>query len=92
MESPIARIAVGVVCSTLLSSLSLAQTVTKHVPAKAKLPLRPLTVTALAPKPPINSGQHGIIFVGGHTQTLGDAALNPQPIPPGHPGLVSPPR
>jgi len=39
MESPIARIAVGVVCATLLSSLSLAQTVTKHVPAKAKLPL-----------------------------------------------------
>ncbi|MEO6967332.1 MAG: hypothetical protein ABI132_02595 [Rhodanobacteraceae bacterium] len=31
------------------------------------------------------SGSHGIIFVGGHSSSrLDKAALNPQPIPPGH--------
>jgi hypothetical protein len=39
-------------------------------PAKAPLPKKPLTVTAVAPQQ-----------IGPHT---GYAALNPQPIPPGH--------
>lgn len=34
------------------------------------------------------SGSHGIIFVGGHSvQARDKAALNPQPIPPGHSAL-----
>lgn len=32
-----------------------------------------------------SGGTHGIIFVGGHSMPARDkAALNPQPIPPGH--------
>jgi hypothetical protein len=92
MNALIARIGLGLVCATLLSSVSLAQGVSKQ-PAKAPLPAKPPTITAVAPKGPISpSGQNDIIFVGGHGQALGDAALNPQPIPPGHPVLVNPPR
>jgi hypothetical protein len=92
MKSRIVPIAVAVGCSTLLLGLALAQSVAKHVPAKAKPPPEPVTVTAVAPKGPINPGKHAIIFVGGHTQSGGDSALNPQPIPPGHPVLVNPPH
>lgn len=93
MNAPIARIALGLICATMLSSISLAQTATKHVPGKAPLPAKPPTVTAVVPRLAGSpGGQREIIFVGGHAQSLDEAALNPQPIPPGHLGLVNPPR
>jgi hypothetical protein len=52
--------------------------------ALAVAPKKPVVVTAVAPKGPIPSDKHAIIFVGGKTQSSGDSALNPQPIPPGH--------
>ena len=52
--------------------------------ALAVVPKKPVVVTAVAPKGPIPSDNHAIIFVGGKTQRGGDSALNPQPIPPGH--------
>jgi hypothetical protein len=92
MNAPNAWMALALVCATLLSGASLAQTQPKH-PAKAPLPAKPPTMTAVAPKGPISpGGQNDIIFVGGHVQTLGYAALNPQPIPPGHPVLINPPH
>lgn len=93
MNAPIVRIALALVCTTLLSGVSLAQTPPKQHPAKAPLPKQPPTVTAAGPRV-LGSpgGPHEIIFVGGHVQTLGEAALNPQPIPPGHPILINPPH
>ena len=53
-------------------------------------PPKPPVVTAVAPKFPVSpAGQHGIIFVGGKPSD-GKAALNPQPIPPGHGGPADP--
>ncbi len=52
-------------------------------PVVAALPKKPPVVTAVAPKTPLPGNGHSIIFVGGKPQG-GDAALNPQPIPPGH--------
>ena len=53
-------------------------------------PPKPPVVTAVAPKAPVSpAGQHGIIFVGGKPGD-GKAALNTQPIPPGHSGPGAP--
>jgi hypothetical protein len=52
--------------------------------ARETKPTKPPVATAVAPKfPAAPVGQHGIIFVGGKPGD-GKAALNPQPIPPGH--------
>lgn len=58
----------------------LAQERAKHVPAQAKQATHAPLANSVAPQRvlPHASNPHGIIFVGGH------AALNPQPIPPGH--------
>ncbi len=47
---------------------------------------KPPVVTAVAPHSALAGPGpgHSIIFVGGKPQGGGDAALNPQPIPPGH--------
>jgi hypothetical protein len=84
MKPAISWIAIGCLSAALLPALAAAQTPDKHMPAKAKLPAKPPVVTAVAPRIPTSPGQNSIIFVGGHIQT-GDAALNPQPIPPGQP-------
>lgn len=60
-----------------------AQTVVK-LPTAAVTPTKPPVVTAVAPRTPLTGPERGIIFVGGKPQGGGDAALNPQPIPPGH--------
>ncbi|HEX3913350.1 MAG TPA: hypothetical protein VHW71_07580 [Steroidobacteraceae bacterium] len=60
-------------------------------PNLATLPKKPPVVTAVAPKTVLPGTQHGIIFVGGKPSG-GDAALNPQPIPPGHAGPGDPVR
>jgi hypothetical protein len=54
----------------------------------------PLVVTAVAPHSPLSGPgpKRSIIFVGGKPQGGGDAALNPQPIPPGHVGPADPIR
>jgi hypothetical protein len=69
-------------------------TATATVPNSYAVPLRrpvkPPVVTAVAPKGPVPAGQHSIIFVGGKKKSGGDAALNPQPIPPGHSGPGDP--
>jgi hypothetical protein len=58
----------------------------------AALPKKPPVVTAVAPKPLLSGTQRRIIFVGGKPQSGGHAALNPQPIPPGHGGPGDPIR
>jgi hypothetical protein len=54
------------------------------------LPKKPPVITAVAPKPLLPGTQRRIIFVGGKPQSGGNAALNPQPIPPGHGGPGDP--
>jgi hypothetical protein len=66
MTTRIARIASGIVLAIALPVLGQ----TPQRPAKAPLPKKPPTVTAVVPPQ-----------VGPHP---GYAALNPQPIPPGH--------
>lgn len=95
-------IVAGAACACLLGAqMSLAQGVDKHVPAREKAPSRPPVATTVAPLPaaihPVqphdvgkttSSGEtHGIIFVGGKAN--GDkAAINSQPVPPGHAPVV----
>ena len=90
MRVRIAGIAIGVLMLTALPAWS-QQTPSR--PAKAPLPQKPPTATAVNPPRPGTgpSGQNGIIFVGGAQQnsavphsTTGYGALNTQPIPPGH--------
>ncbi len=80
----------------LCAMVSLAADVAAQVPVNAHPakapPSKPLVVTAVAPKGPIPGGKQSIIFVGGKAQSGGDAALNPQPIPPGHGGPGAPIR
>ena len=62
-------------------------TATEVVPnqyAMTRRPVKPPVVTAVASKRPVPAGHRSIIFVGGKKRSSGDAALNPQPIPPGH--------
>jgi hypothetical protein len=59
-----------------------AETVVK-LPTATVVPAKPPVVTAVAPRMPLTTPGRSIIFVGGKPQG-GDAALNPQPIPPGH--------
>lgn len=58
----------------------------------ATLPKKPPVVTAVAPKPLVHGTERHIIFVGGKPRSDSDAALNPQPIPPGHVGPGDPVR
>ena len=63
-----------------LTAESFAKQPTVSVVPKKKPPV----VTAVAPHGPLTGPGRSIIFVGGKPQGGGDAALNPQPIPPGH--------
>jgi hypothetical protein len=60
-----------------------AVTVAK-LPTAAVAPTKPPVVTAVAPRTPLTAPGRSIILVGGKPQDGGDAALNTQPIPPGH--------
>jgi hypothetical protein len=59
-------------------------------PVVSVVPKKPPVVTAVAPRSPLTGPGRSIIFVGGKPQGGGDAALNPQPIPPGHVNPVDP--
>jgi hypothetical protein len=66
-----------------------------RLPVASVVPKKPpLVVTAVAPQSPLAGPgpKRSIIFVGGKPQGGGDAALNPQPIPPGHVGPGDPIR
>jgi hypothetical protein len=71
--------------SAPLTKPLVAETVVK-LPTAAVVPTKPPVVTAVAPRTPLTGPgpRRSIIFVGGKPQGGGDAALNPQPIPPGH--------
>jgi hypothetical protein len=69
--------------SAPLTTPLVAETVVK-LPTAAVAPKKPPVVTAVAPRMPLTAPGRSIIFVGGKPQGGGDAALNPQPIPPGH--------
>jgi hypothetical protein len=69
--------------SAPLTKPLVAETVVK-LPTAAVAPTKPPVVTAVAPRTPLTAPGRSIIFVGGKPQSGGDAALNPQPIPPGH--------
>jgi hypothetical protein len=72
------------------TELTATVTVPNPYTVPARRLMKPPVVTAVAPKGPVPAGQHSIIFVGGKKKSGGDAALNPQPIPPGHSGPGDP--
>jgi hypothetical protein len=77
-------VAVSVCAASLASVSSLAGDNAKsHQPKRAPQPASSQTYTAVAPKQPNTSSQHGIIFVGGKSTTSNNGAINSQPVPPG---------
>jgi hypothetical protein len=79
--------------ATLTKPLEMKTVVKPPVaPAQTLQPRKPPVATAVAPKlPAAPTGKRSIIFVGGKPGD-GKAALNPQPIPPGHGGPGDPIR
>lgn len=75
-----------------LTNPAIVGTVVRPIGGTPLVPPKPPVATAVVPWHPLPDSHRSIIFVGGKPQGGSQVELNPQPIPPGHVGLVDPSR
>jgi hypothetical protein len=75
-----------------LTKPAIVGTVLRPIGGTPLVPPKPPVVNAVVPWHPLPDNHRSIIFVGGKPQGGSQVELNPQPIPPGHVGLVDPSR